>query len=82
MNTIDACMCVDGDVTASLDCCRDIHGTATIGYVTIRDGTGDYRRLENKPSIEGHTLIGDSTLPEIGVNLITEQDIDQIIYGG
>lgn len=44
-------------------------------------GTTDYNRLSGKPSIEGHTLIGDSTLPQIGVNDITPQSIDNIIYG-
>lgn len=44
-------------------------------------GTRDYNALTNKPSIEGHTLIGDSTLPQIGVNDITPQSIDNIIYG-
>ena len=43
--------------------------------------TGDYRDLEHKPSIEGHTLIGDSLLPQIGVHTVTPQDIDNIIYG-
>ncbi len=41
----------------------------------------DYNDLINKPSIEGHTLIGDSMLPEIGVHDITPQDIDRIIFG-
>ena len=44
-------------------------------------GTRDYNALTNKPSIEGHVLIGDSTLPQIGVNDITPQSIDIIIYG-
>ena len=44
-------------------------------------GVSDYEKLKNLPSIEGHTLIGDSLLPEIGVNIITEQSIDSLIYG-
>lgn len=42
----------------------------------------NYEELMNKPRIEGHVLVGNSTLPQIGVGDITEQDIDQIIYGG
>lgn len=42
---------------------------------------GDYNEFINKPSIEGHVLIGNSTLPQIGVVDITPQDIDRIIYG-
>lgn len=44
-------------------------------------GTSNYEALVNKPKIEGHTLIGDSTLDQIGVGDITPQDIDIIIYG-
>lgn len=42
---------------------------------------GDYATLANKPSIEGHTLIGDSTIGEIGVGELTPQEIDRIIFG-
>ena len=41
----------------------------------------DYNALQNRPSIERHLLEGDSTLEQIGVDLITAQAIDQIIYG-
>lgn len=41
----------------------------------------DYEKLVNKPSIEGHVLVGDSLLHQIGVGDITPQDIDRIIYG-
>lgn len=44
-------------------------------------GTSNYEALVNKPKIEGHTLIGDSTLEQIGVGDITPQEIDIIIYG-
>ena len=44
-------------------------------------GATDYEELTHKPSIEGHVLIGDSTLPQIGVGDITPQDIDRIIFG-
>lgn len=32
------------------------------------DGTIDYEKLENKPLINGHELVGDSSLDDIGVN--------------
>lgn len=38
-------------------------------------GVRDYNRLENKPSISGHTLVGDSSLTEIGVEEITDEEI-------
>lgn len=45
-------------------------------------GTKDYNQLKNKPKIEGHELIGDQTFRELGLNSITPQTIDEIIYGG
>ena len=40
--------------------------------VSTRPGSGrDYEALYNKPSIEGHELIGDSTLAEIGIEEMT-----------
>lgn len=35
----------------------------------------NYEKLENKPSISGHTLVGDSSLEEIGVEEITDEEI-------
>ena len=84
---MDNCPClnakvtVSGDVHASVSCNDQPEASVSMGTVLIRDGTNDYNKLINHPSIEGHTLIGDSTLPQIGVNDITEQAIDQIIYG-
>lgn len=42
----------------------------------------DYERLKNIPRIEGNEVIGDKTFLELGLNEITPQDIDEIIYGG
>ena len=84
---MDNCPClhakvtVSGDVHAKLSCTDQPNASVSMGTVLIRDGTNDYERLIHKPSIEGHTLVGNSTLPQIGVHDITEQDIDQIIYG-
>lgn len=38
-------------------------------------GTTDYNQLDNKPSIEGHTLSGDMTLEDIGDIPITDEVI-------
>lgn len=59
----------------------DISGSLSFEGITAPTGTFNYEELDNKPSIEGTTLIGDKTLPEIGVGLITPQEIDQLIYG-
>lgn len=81
------CKCLHTKVTVS----GDVHAKVSIGgqptasvsvdTVTIRDGTNDYNRLVNQPSIEGHILLGNSTIAQIGVGEITPQEIDQLIYG-
>ena len=40
-----------------------------------------YNDLEDKPSIEGVVLQGDKTISQIGVGTMTEQDIDNLLYG-
>ena len=42
-------------------------------------GTNDYNDLINKPSIEGVELVGDKTLEELGVEALTNAEIDAII---
>lgn len=58
------------EVTVNMAVCGIATGT----------GAGDYERLTRKPSIDSHVLIGDSTHAEIGINLVTFQQIDNIIY--
>lgn len=45
-------------------------------------GTNDYNRLINKPSINAVQLIGDKTFPDLHLDAITPQQIDEIMYGG
>ena len=44
--------------------------------------TDDYEKIFNKPSIEGNVLIGDKTFSQLGLDVLTPQDVDDIIYGG
>lgn len=68
-----------------------------VGKIKIGDGikkwsllpyneANNYYDLENLPSINETTLIGDMTSSDLGlqdkVELITEQDIDRLIFGG
>lgn len=41
-------------------------------------GVRDYNRLDNKPAIDGHTLVGDSALSDIGINEITDDEIRKL----
>ena len=44
--------------------------------------TDDYNDLINKPQIESVTLQGNKTFKDLGMEDITPQDIDKIIFGG
>lgn len=44
-------------------------------------GTSNYNALVNKPSIEDVTLVGNKTFKQLGLEAMTEQEIDQMIYG-
>lgn len=44
-------------------------------------GTRDYNALTNKPSIESVVLVGNKTFKQLGLEPITPQEIDKIIFG-
>lgn len=79
---LNAKLTISNDISAKVICSDQPNAALSVGTVVYKDGTNNYEVLINKPSIEGHTLIGDSTLPQIGVGDITEQAIDNIIFGG
>lgn len=64
----------------SLDLMVDTSDELLLG-IERSQGTNNYEALVNKPSIEGHVLVGDSTIKQIGVGDVTPQDIDKIIFG-
>lgn len=47
---------------------------------TQRIATGDYNDLANKPKIEDVELKGNRTLREIGVDTLSVQEIEKILY--
>lgn len=56
------------------------------GKLTLRagaaHGTTHYPALTGKPSIEGHELLGDSTIQQIGVGTLSVTEIEKILYLG
>lgn len=74
-------MNMDLDDAVILD--MDIYSDSIIDMEVDREGTGtnDYNALVNKPKIEGVTLKGDKTFKQLGLESMTEQDIDNILFG-
>ena len=69
-----------GNINGEIQTVNEIKGDLSIP--TERIVSDDYERLKNKPSIEGNVLIGDKSFQQLGLNEITPQEIDEIIYGG
>lgn len=67
-NTIRANASVTGTMGAS----------ATLGQ-TVTGGTTDYERLRNLPSIEGVTLIGNKTFPQLNMSKLTNSEIEALL---
>lgn len=43
-------------------------------------GTGDYNDLTNKPLVEGHTLVGDKSFKQLGMDTLSQWEIEKILY--
>lgn len=86
----DGTLGIAGEISGELSPLREVTGeiqstgtvTGGLSLPTQRAATRDYDRLENKPQIEGVTLQGNKTFPELGLEEITPQEIDEIIFGG
>lgn len=77
-------MNADGKITGNLSGVETIKGDV-LGTGNVKGGMStsiawDYEKLKNLPSIEGHVLIGDKTFPELGMNTLTTQEIEAILY--
>lgn len=68
-NTIRANASVTGTIGAP----------ATLGQTVTIGGTTDYERLRNLPSIEGVTLIGDKTFPQLNMSKLTNTEIEALL---
>lgn len=77
MNIIDLEIRQEKDIGLDITSERNI----TLG-INPASGTSNYELLTHKPSIEGVTLIGDKTFKKLGLEPMTEQEIDQMIFGG
>jgi len=56
-----------------------IGASAILGQTVTVGGTTDYERLRNLPSIEGVTLIGDKTFPQLNMSRLTNSEIEALL---
>ncbi|MDR1629595.1 MAG: hypothetical protein LBS36_05210 [Oscillospiraceae bacterium] len=53
------------------------YGTVTV----LGEGTNDYDVLVNKPRINGVTLVGNKTTEEIGIEEISNMELEDLLNG-
>ena len=53
-----------------------VSGDLSTGAVFIKD----YNKLENRPSIENIVLEGDKTFKQLGLDTLSVQEIEKILY--
>ena len=59
---------------------QEVQATLGVSSPIINiNGTGDYNELINKPQINDTTLQGNKSLPDIGIELVSNADIMYII---
>ena len=66
-------------IRASASVTGTLGATATLGQTVTVGGTTDYERLRNLPSIEGVTLIGDMTFPQLNMSKLTNSEIEALL---
>ena len=76
---IDGSMSLVNSIDGEMQSNNTIDGEAE--NVTRVTPASDYNALYNKPRIEGNELVGDKTYEQLGLDDITAQAIDEIIFG-
>ena len=70
-----------GQIRVKLSPIGTVNAVLGIGTKGGGGGSNDYRDLSNKPSINGHTLIGDSNFEDIGLHFMTNTEIRDLLGG-
>lgn len=79
--TISLADSVDGrlgmpSITGNISVIESVRGTLSLPSTV--DGTKDYEKLKNKPSIESVTLLGNKTFEDLGMVRCTNSEIEAL----
>lgn len=66
-----------GEISGTVEPMGQIEGEVDMP----QGGVGDYNLLTNLPSINGHTLIGDSDFEDIGLHFMTNVELKELLGG-
>jgi len=67
---IEIIMTIDEPMSMTLSTGSDPSYEMSVGSIVERESSRDYEELNNLPSIEGTTLIGNKTTEELGISSI------------
>lgn len=65
------------EVSGTLQGTRNVKGNMTSAPVIVER---DYNKLENMPQIESVTLKGNKTFKQLGLDTLSVQEIEKILY--
>lgn len=57
----------------------DVDDVGDSGDIDIPTLNSNYETLSNKPSVEGVTLIGNKTFPQLGLESITNVELENLL---
>lgn len=66
------------NTTGEVSKTQSLKGNLTAPVAKVIDG--DYEKLSNKPSIEGVTLEKNKTFKQLGLDTLSVQEIEKILY--
>lgn len=75
---VDA-MFTDSEITATASVSENIEASASLTTDVTHYSASDYNVLDNKPQINTVELVGNKSLPDIGVDSMTNMEIEAIL---
>lgn len=66
-----------GSINGNMSASASLLGEITMPEQIVR--IGNYEELENLPQIEGVTLIGNKTFPQLHMNALTNMELDNLL---
>ncbi len=66
-----------GSINGNMSASASLLGEITMPEQIVR--IGNYEELENLPQIDGVTLIGNMTFPQLHMNALTNMELDNLL---
>ena len=67
------------DIHANARLSDPIKANAGLGQTVLTSGTSDYKKLKNKPRIEGVELVGDLSFPQLNMSKLINSEIEALL---